>query len=234
MLAWIPTVLAISIGLAWGLAAGGRIDHLLAWRPVGWPAAIGGLLAQLAVRATGWSGWWVTLIDIVAMVIVLSVAAVNIRTPGMVVIALGLVLNLVPTVANWGMPVHREALVTAGLVAERDARSVEVTGPRVIDDDASLAFLGERLALPTRQVISLGDMVVWLGIILVGSALVRGRHHVGGGQRGTISYRDAIKALGEGPAPRRGRATHPVYQDDSSGSIRNRRSRRDRPGQSGP
>jgi len=231
MLAWIPTVLAVSIGLAWGLAAGGRLDHLLAWRPVGWPAAVGGLLTQVAVRATGWSGWWVTLIDIVAMVIVLSVAVVNIRTPGMVVIALGLVLNIVPTVVNWGMPVHRDALVTAGLVAERDARSVEVTGPRVIDDGASLAFLGERLPLPTRQVISLGDLVVWLGIILVVSALVRGRHQVGGGQRGTISYREAIKALGEGPAPRRGRATHPANQDDGSGTGRGRRHR---PGQSGP
>jgi hypothetical protein len=177
VLAVLPTLIAILAGLALGLSNGGRIDNLLAWRPVAWKLLVGGLAVQLLFKILPFSGALAVVMDIASMAALLTFAVVNIRVGGMVVVVVGLSLNLLPTLIDWGTPVSPNALVTAGLVSRARLDDVHLEGPRHLQDGGdSLAWLGEVIALPTHQAISLGDLVLLLGEMLVVSALLRDRH----------------------------------------------------------
>jgi hypothetical protein len=141
----------------------------------------------------------------------------NVRVGGMIVIVIGLSMNLIPVVVNWGMPVSRSAIISAGLVEGGSLANTEISGPRHLADDGDhLIFLSEIIALPpTSQVISFGDVVLLIGLALTLSSLLRNRLLPSGrrrSSRGGIPYQDAIAALGDGPAPRRGPGTHPAKQ----------------------
>ena len=210
MLAIIPTVLAVLAGVGLGLVNGGSLANALRWRPLLWPLAAGGLALQVLIRVTSVSGGLAVLLEVVSTLLLLGWCAVNLRTPGVVVILVGLALNLVPTVVNWGIPVSRDAVAAAGLVENGSIDRTELTGPRHLADGDHLAFLGENIALPTGQVLSIGDLVMQLGYLLTVAAVLRGRRLKPADGIPTVPYRQAIKALGEGPMPRRGPGTHPA------------------------
>jgi Family of unknown function (DUF5317) len=176
VLAVLPTLIAVLAGLALGLSNGGRMQNLLAWRPVAWKLAVGGLAVQLLFKLLPFSGSLAVVLDIVSMAALVAFAVLNIRVGGMVVVVVGLSLNLLPTLVDWGTPVSPNALVTAGLVSRSQLDDVGLEGPRHLQDDGdSVAWLGEVIALPTHQAISLGDLVLLLGEMLVVSALLRNR-----------------------------------------------------------
>jgi len=207
MLAVIPTLIAIIAGIGLGLAGGGALTNVAEWRPRYWWAAAAGIAAQLLLAVTGLRGSPAVMIDLVASGLLIFFAVVNIRTAGMVLIVIGLSLNAVPALLNWGTPVSRSAVVTAGLVTESlDATTFE--GPYHLEDGDWLSFLGKTIVLPTSQVWSVGDIVLHLGYVLTIAAILR-RRRVPDSQGSGIPYRDAIRSLGDGPAPRRGPATHP-------------------------
>jgi hypothetical protein len=177
VLAVLPTLIAILAGVALGLSNGGRVENLLAWRPVAWKLAVGGLAVQLLFKILPLSGGFAVVLDIVSMAALIAFALLNIRVGGMVVVVIGLSLNLLPTLVDWGTPVSPNALVTAGLVSRSSLDDVHLEGPRHLQDDGdSVAWLGEVIALPTHQAISLGDLILLLGEMLVVSALLRNRH----------------------------------------------------------
>jgi hypothetical protein len=109
----------------------------------------------------------------------------NRHLPGMPLIALGALLNLVAMSANGGvMPASPSALVAAGLPLRHDGY---VNSGLV--SDARLAFLGDIFAIPEpvpmHNVFSVGDICIGLGVVvamhgLCGSRLrrrrARGRH----------------------------------------------------------
>lgn len=200
------TLLAVAAGVLLGLAKGGRIDNALMWRPQLWQLAVGGVVVQIALRLSGWSGGFAVFFDIVSTLAILAFCVLNIRVGGMVVIVVGICLNLVPAVINWGTPVRPQALVSAGIVtqAELDA-GVKVDGPRHLADGDALAWLGETIPLPTNQVISIGDLILHAGYVLTIASVLRRRR-----VRGATppEYQRAISPLGKGPAPLRGRDTH--------------------------
>jgi hypothetical protein len=228
--ALLPTLLAIAVGVGLGLRWGGRIAHVLEWRPV-LPLALAAGLAALALAdLAGLRGAPGATLSILGMASLLAFAVVNIRTGGMVLVVAGLGLDLLVTLLNFGTPVSGSALVSSGLVDRGELDDVVLTGGRTLADGAVLAFLGDVIPLPWGQVISIGDLLTLAGIALVTASLLR-RFEVGGPRRvgghgagaARTDYRTALDALGRGPAPRRGPGLHPSRLDE-------RRRRRPGPG----
>lgn len=217
MLAWIPIALAVLAGVGIGLVSGGQMGNLTRWRPDRWQLGVVGLALQVVIRVTSMGGWFAVLVEIISAGLLISFCVLNIRVGGMILIVIGLSMNLIPVVVNWGMPVSRSAVISAGLVEGGSLEETEITGPRHLADEGDhLIFLSEAIPIPpTSQVISVGDVVLLIGFALTISALLRNRFLSSGsrrGSRGGIPYEEAIASLGDGPAPRRGPGTHPAKQ----------------------
>lgn len=212
--ALVLTLLAMAIGTGLGIRWGGQISNVTLWHPVLWESLVGGLILLSLVDLTGVSGSFGAFLVIVATAAILAFSVLNIRVGGMVLVVAGVASNLLVTLFNWGMPVSGSALVSAGIVDRGDLGKVTLTGGRSVADGAFLGFLGDVIPLPWGQVISIGDMILLVGTALVTASVLR-QHSVGGGPspyvnlRGPAGYRNALDALGRGPAPRRGPGLHP-------------------------
>ncbi|MGH9887308.1 MAG: DUF5317 domain-containing protein [bacterium] len=166
---------AIPIGIVVGLLAGGSLGNLSGFRFRWAWLAVAGLAIQLALftptgdQVAGAAG---------PAIYVASTAAVfvavlrNIRVPGMAVVALGSVSNLVAIAANGGaMPADPAALAIAGLDgAGEHTNSVVLAEPavRVLTD-----IFGIPAWLPFANVFSVGDVLIGLGIVIVIGAVMR-------------------------------------------------------------
>ncbi len=223
-MALVPTLLAIGIGIGLGLYWGGSVSNALEWIPPLWQALVGGLALTVIVDIVAWSGPFMTFLSVLATGALLAFAVINIRIGGMVLVAAGLGLNLFVTVINWGMPVSTSALTSAGIVTTQQAKHLVLTGGRTVDGSL-LGFLGDVIPLPWGQVISIGDVLVLVGLALVVASVLR-RYEVGrpsGPGRGSSGdYRSALDALGRGPAPRKGPGLHPSRLPGSGGTRRRR------------
>ena len=235
-MALLPTLLAITAGTALGLHWGGRIDNLIAWRPPMWQALVGGVAVLVLLDLLPIGGSFAVLLRVLALGSVLAFGVINMRVGGMVLVVAGTSLDFFVTVINWGMPVSGSALVSAGIVDEADLSAVQLNGGRELADGALFGFLGDVIPLPWGHVVSIGDLVVLAGVVLVTASVAR-RYQVGGGsshsyesrnglrlvgRSGPTDYRSALDALGRGPAPRRGPGLHPSRLPD--GADRRRRS----------
>jgi hypothetical protein len=156
---------AIPIGVAVGLALGGRVEALsqLHFR---WPwLAIGGLLVQVALFSEAGfdaAGALAPAIYVVSTAAVLVAVARNLRIPGIPIVAVGALANLAAILANAGsMPADPGALALAGLVAGGHTNSVVLTSP-------ALQPLTDIFAVPAwvpfANVFSVGDVLIALGI----------------------------------------------------------------------
>lgn len=222
----VPTLLAIGVGVFLGLRWGGRADNLLNWRPPLWEAFVGGFGLLVLLDLLPWSGPFVAFLRIVGMALMLGFAVINVRVGGMVLVVAGVGMNLFVTLINWGLPVNGSALVSAGMVERSELARVVLHGGREVADGSVLAFLGGVLPLPWGQVVSVGDLLLLVGVTLVVASGLRRYEVVGaspfgpiGGGRGAVprDYRDALDALGRGPAPRRGPGLHPSRMGGSRG-----------------
>ena len=239
-MALLPTLAAIAVGVALGLRWGGRLDNLLSWRPSLWEALVAGVALLVLLDVVPIGGWFASLLRIVALGALTAFAVLNVRIGGMVLVAVGVGLDLLVTLVNWGTPVRGGALVSAGVVTTEQLATVELTGGRELADGAVLGFLGDTIPLPWGQVVSVTDLLVLAGITLVTASVAR-RYQVGGGSSGFSGgsrfgrgggpndYRTALDALGRGPAPRRGPGLHPSRLPQQRGSGRRRP-----PGRPGP
>lgn len=218
-MALIPTLLALLVGLVLGRRWGGDLRNLTEWRPEAWPTLVGGLGVLVLVDLVGIRGGAVTFMVLVAKAAVVYFAVRNVRVGGMVLVVIGAGLNLFVSLLNLGMPVSGSALVSSGAVEEAQLDEVVLNGGRVVADGATLGFLGGVIPLPWGQVLSIGDVILLAGVALVTASVMR-RFVVGGGhgsRRGSVArrsggprdYRNALEALGRGPAPRRGPGLHP-------------------------
>lgn len=227
-MALVPTLLAIGIGVGLGLLWGGRVSNLLEWVPPLWEALVGGIAVRVLLDLLPWSGFVPSTLAIASTAALLAFALVNVRIGGMVLVVAGLGLNLLVMIVNWGMPVSASALVSAGIVTEKQVGDVVLSGGREVADGAFLGFLGDVIPLPWGQVISIGDVLVLVGIALVTASVLR-RYEVGrrtpsgrGGRGGPGEYRSALEALGRGPAPRKGPGLHPSKLSGAEGGRRRR------------
>jgi len=166
---------AIPAGLVLGTLFGGTIEGLSAVRFRWAPLAIAALLVQVVLftplgdQLAGGSG---------PAIYVISTAAVfvavlrNLRLPGMPVVGVGALCNLVAIAANGGaMPADAGALATAGLGGPGAHTN------SVVLADPALRPLTDVFAVPAwvplANVFSVGDVLIGVGIVVVIVAAMR-------------------------------------------------------------
>lgn len=112
--------------------------------------------------------------QILSFIILLIVALLNFSIPGMPILGLGILLNLVVMVANGGyMPVSPDDLVEIG--HPRQAEILRAGGTDfygiALTEQTQLPFLADIFVLPRffpiRYVFSLGDALIGLGLIII-------------------------------------------------------------------
>lgn len=193
-MAVLPALVAVVVGLAAGILRGGKPANIASWRLYWWPLLVMGLIGQLAVQFVSLPGGDTTdlVLGVGAEVLLIVFALLNLHIRGMSILAIGLLLNIVPTVLNSGTPVNRDAMVSAGVVEEADLDTIVLTGNRHIADDSdTLAVLGDVIPVPfAGQVLSIGDIVVLVGLGFIVSSLMQPRRPGRG-----ISYEDALREL---------------------------------------
>ncbi|MDQ4143701.1 MAG: DUF5317 domain-containing protein [Actinomycetota bacterium] len=160
----LAVVLAAS--LAFGLWRGGSL-HALAETRVRWLVLLfEGLAVQVIFDV--WDPPGLTSAGALAVLLVSNLAVgtfalLNFRLAGMLLVGLGLVLNSIVIAANQAMPVSPSASTAAG-VDPPTAGSDDLKHER-LDEDTKLGWLADVIPVPgLREVLSLGDLVLALGI----------------------------------------------------------------------
>ena len=160
---------SIAAGLLIGRLTGGRVGNLEQVRLAWWPLALAGLLVQLVLFAgpvaehVGAEG---PVLYVVSTLVVLVALLRNLALPGLAIIAVGAILNLVPVLANGGaMPSAPEAWLALNGVAALPVS--HFSNSVLIGPDTLFPFLGDVLVwprpLPLANVFSIGDAVIAVG-----------------------------------------------------------------------
>jgi hypothetical protein len=159
---------AVVIGIVGGLATGGSLDRLGAFRIRWAPLAIAGLAVQLVLftpvgEALGSDAASVVYVASTAAVLVVVIR--NLRVAGLALVALGASLNLVAIVANGGsMPADPEAIASLGRTADGGISN------SVVMADPALRPLTDIFALPDwlplANVFSIGDVLIGIGVAI--------------------------------------------------------------------
>jgi Family of unknown function (DUF5317) len=154
----------VIVAIIAGYLSGGSLREFPTVRTRWWWLAIVGVAMQLVTDA----GTLPTFLLVGSFVVLIVYVIANLRAPGYAMILLGLLLNGAVIAANQGMPVTREALVESGQADTLPELSSNEDGQKhlLAGDDTKLLELGDVIALgdPIRQVVSVGDILVHLGI----------------------------------------------------------------------
>lgn len=160
------TLLALVVGGLIGLATGGKLRHAAERKIAWWALLVVGFGLELAADR-----WLTGFVGYVAMIAgplcLLAWAAGNSRMVGIGLVSLGILANGVVLAADGGMPVERGALVRTDVVSST-ATPITLSGHRhhVATSSDHLRLLDDRIALGhTRQVISIGDVVLAVGTV---------------------------------------------------------------------
>jgi hypothetical protein len=167
----------ILISIALGYALGGRLAGFERFRLRWWPLAFLGLALQLAPVPVDLA----TKSLVVSYVFLLSFVAANLRAPGVPLILVGLALNLAVIAPNGGMPVSRDALVGSGQSGTlEELRASDATKHHLQRPDDVLTPLGDVIAIqdPIGQVVSVGDVFVYVGLLWLIVGVMRGARQV--------------------------------------------------------
>jgi Family of unknown function (DUF5317) len=97
--------------------------------------------------------------------LVLMWLVVNRSLPGLIVAAVGLLMNLTVITVNGAMPVSADAVRAAG--GEELEISDSALKHEELDDDTRLGFLGDIIPLPGLGIWSIGDVVLAAGLALL-------------------------------------------------------------------
>jgi hypothetical protein len=167
-------VVAIVLGGVIGLATGGRLHNLGEHRLAAWPLLPAGVFLQvLSTLPKGTSALVLLLGSYAAL---LAFAAANVRLLGMGLVVVGLACNLLVIAVNHGMPVRPSAVIDAGIAKNaRDLQDIRLKAKHHYERPSDrLLFLADVIPVrPLREVLSLGDVVMSLGITVVVSTLLR-------------------------------------------------------------
>jgi hypothetical protein len=137
----------------------------------------------------------------VSYALLLAFCFVNIRVPAMWIVTLGVALNTIVIGLNQGMPTRdREVTTASGRTVEQPIDRTVKHRPESGDD--ILPFLGDKIVIPEPidDVISVGDIVIGVGIVGVCYLGSRPRRSARSGRRPRVGARS-------GSARRRSRST---------------------------
>ena len=163
---------------------GGRLGRLAEVRFRAPWLALGGLALQVLVVSVfpDLPGWAAITLHLASYAAVLVFIWCNRSLPGLWLVGIGGLSNLVVIAANGGvMPASADALRTAGRTATEEG----FTNSEVIRDP-QLEFLGDVLPLPSwmpfANVFSIGDVLIAVGVFVLVHGICRGpRAHIIGG-----------------------------------------------------
>jgi len=158
------------MGLLLGWGFGGALRNLAHLRVGLWwmyPVGLALQVVPVPTFETGTARYLPFAVLLFSYVVLISVTAINWRLRGFPLILVGLVLNLVPIALNQGMPVSGQAVRAVGGSAE-DVPTEQGGKHHLATDQDIAVFLGDVLPIraPFREVVSAGDLVLWLGAAL--------------------------------------------------------------------
>ena len=167
------TLAAVAVGLAIGLGLPARRTRFARPRVHKWGLLVSGIAGQAV--ASRLDGDFAAALMLLALVLLACFALANLHLTGMGVVAIGLCANIVPIVVNEGMPVRPKALVRADVVEAGFENDAELTGGRHLEGhDDKLMVLADIIPVPAaRQVVSFGDLIIFVATIDVIVHLVR-------------------------------------------------------------
>lgn len=176
----IVAVLLLFIGLVAGLARGGKLENISKmeishpWTVfVGLSIQIGGdLISTLVNPRIREDGRGIVILGTSYLFLIVFVV-LNRSLHGIVFIGAGLAFNLLVIGLNSGMPVSLDAARAAGANDTAEYLGTAIKH-RVMGPDTRLWFLGDIIPLPyLRKVISIGDVVLGVGVALLVERSVR-------------------------------------------------------------
>jgi hypothetical protein len=163
-------------GVVTGLVRGGSLDAITGVRfrsPwlvfVGLGLQVGAEIAAAHIPSIH-QGAVGPLILVVSYAFVAAFVVLNLRFPGTVLIGLGLLLNLAVILANGAMPVSLWALNVAGTHAAPTLQ--HTVKHRVKGPGTRLGLLGDVIPVPPLGIVSVGDVVLSVGLFLLVNNLV--------------------------------------------------------------
>jgi hypothetical protein len=181
----IGVLVAMAVGIVIGIARGGsfrRLDTIHLRRvPVVFAALACQIAGTVVERAAG--GWLSFALAMLAYAGIAWFAYTNRTEIGMPIIVLGALSNFAAIVANGGMPVSLDAMRRAGQRDPFHGLGGHVKGAHIpLRAGVRLRPLTDIIPLRYGTVVSVGDMLLWAGLILLLQQLLvgpRGRHLAG-------------------------------------------------------
>jgi len=177
----IMSVVVVGLGIAIGLARGGRLEALRSVRPQWWGLIAGGFVIQAFAESVDIAG--ATSLSVVGMFALVVGLVSNAQLRGALIAALGVSMNLVVLAINGAVPVRFEALSAAGIVSSTTERSQITSVGHLLELETSssrLGSLGDTIPIGfLNSVISIGDLVTFAGVIVIVSSLMAARRTVG-------------------------------------------------------
>jgi len=170
----------VLLSICLGYAFGGRLHRLESIRPRWWGLVILGLGIQFISLPEGVAGTDLAIrtgVLAISYSLLIAFGLVNARMPGMPLVVVGLACNMTVIVVNGGMPASAQALIDSGQQAVlADLRDHPEEKHHLLTDDDQLTFLADVIAVPPPigQAVSVGDIFVYLGLIWLIVAAMRG------------------------------------------------------------
>jgi len=175
--------LAVAVGLLAGWVTGGSWRALSELRFQHPSLILGAIAAQAALEVPGIRGWPADLRFAIVVVTYLVVGwwvFENARASsggarfGLGLVEVGWTLNLLAIIPNRGMPVAESALERAGIVPSTSVALGHLSKHVPLNHGTVLRALGDVIPLSWfRSVISIGDIVMAVGIGLLVAAVIR-------------------------------------------------------------
>jgi hypothetical protein len=198
----------IVLAVVAGLVAGGSVQRFGELRLRWWLLAPVGFALQGVPLPDGRHGGDLLIRVLVfgtSYVLVLAFAIRNWRITGVPLIVAGLLLNGLVVTTNGGMPVSKSALEASGQ-ADVLRLLLEDEGAKhhLLDDNDVLTPLGDVIAIPPpiRQVVSVGDIFVYAGLVWLIIAVMRGQTTGSDRRLETEPYQGRHRRRFRSPAPR--------------------------------
>ena len=170
---------ALALGVVLGYILRGRLSNLALVRVRWWGIIPAALVLQLGPLPQGDGTNLVirTIILSISYAMIVVFTLVNVRVPGMVLILVGVMANFAVIAVNGGMPVSADALRDSGQsVVLTELRGSAPDTHHLATEEDSLTFLGDVIGVPApvARAISIGDIIVCLGLIWFIASSMRG------------------------------------------------------------